>query len=94
MTKTKAKREPTYLLDCVVPPTDVTADGFLAKHRYRDLFGVDQPVPRMAKSVSEFAIHKPIKDARRTEVIKLKAVSSLVSCFDSFQSERPVHEAF
>lgn len=33
MTKTKAKREPTYLLDCVLPPTDVTADGFLAKHR-------------------------------------------------------------
>jgi hypothetical protein len=32
MTKTKAKREPTYLLDCVLPPTDVTADGFLAKH--------------------------------------------------------------
>jgi len=33
MTKTKAKREPTYLLDCVLPPTDVTADGFLAKHK-------------------------------------------------------------
>jgi hypothetical protein len=33
MTKTKAKREPTYLLDRVLPPTDVTADGFLAKHR-------------------------------------------------------------
>jgi Family of unknown function (DUF6496) len=32
MTKTKAKREPTYLLDCVLPSTDVTADGFLAKH--------------------------------------------------------------
>jgi hypothetical protein len=34
MTKTKAKREPTDLLDCVLPPTDVTADGFLAKHTY------------------------------------------------------------
>jgi hypothetical protein len=33
MTKTKAKREPTYLLDCVLPPTDVIADGFLAKHK-------------------------------------------------------------
>ena len=33
MTKTKAKREPTDLLDCVLPPTDVTADGFLAKHK-------------------------------------------------------------
>jgi hypothetical protein len=32
MTKTKAKREPTYFVDCVLPPTDVTADGFLAKH--------------------------------------------------------------
>ena len=32
MTKTKAKREPTYLLDCVLPPTDVIAEGFLAKH--------------------------------------------------------------
>jgi len=31
MTKTKAKSEPTYLLDCVLPPTDVIADGFLAK---------------------------------------------------------------
>ena len=28
----EAKPEPTYLLDCVLPPTDVTADGFLAKH--------------------------------------------------------------
>jgi hypothetical protein len=36
MTKTKAKREPTYLLDCVLPPTDVTADGFLAKHSGRE----------------------------------------------------------
>jgi hypothetical protein len=35
MTKTKAKREPTYLLDRVLPPTDVTADGFLAKHNPR-----------------------------------------------------------
>jgi len=35
MTKTKAKREPTYLLDCVLPPTDVIADGFLAKHRQK-----------------------------------------------------------
>jgi hypothetical protein len=32
----KAKREPTYLLDCVLPPTDVTADGFLAKHNLQD----------------------------------------------------------
>jgi hypothetical protein len=34
MTKTKAKSEPTYLLDCVLPPTDVIADGFLAKHNH------------------------------------------------------------
>jgi hypothetical protein len=37
MTKTKAKREPTYLLDCVLPPTDVIADVFLAKNKLMKL---------------------------------------------------------
>src|SRR5689334_12640536 len=45
MTKTKAKREPTYLLDCVLPPADVTADGFLAKHNISPDAGVVSPTP-------------------------------------------------
>jgi hypothetical protein len=31
MTRTKAKPEPTYLFDCVLSPTEVTADGFFGE---------------------------------------------------------------
>src|SRR5689334_13319989 len=52
MTKTKAKSEPTYLLDCVLPPTDVIAERFFGEaqpgagsHRFIDwLLNIQRPL--------------------------------------------------
>jgi putative transposase len=66
MTKTKAKREPTYLLDCVLPPTDVTADGFLAKHSLDQLLfwtaaDLEVKLSDFKRYYNEYRIHASLK---------------------------------